>query len=212
MLQWILYQIIHNTGPFLITVGVLGLGIMIIFKRFGILDQMQNKVNEIGGFTKFTMKPIKFAYCMLGDQSFRLTIAMQIRNIGFNKSNLNNWNFYFTTANNKRFKGEPVYSTDTNIPIIMSDKKSYPFPILYIESTKLLDQGESIIGAIQFNINGISLEEIDNKKCIIQLEAKDNKDSTKKFKETLKIFFERDNELIAELHDVVKNANDYITK
>lgn len=202
MLKELLYHIIYNTGSFLMVGAILGLISTILISRLGIINMLLEKIDEIGGFNKFQMTPIKLAHDFTVEQGVHWTIALQIKNIGFNKSNLTNWTFNFITENNKKFNGKPIYSIQK---INIKDNKQYPFSNLYELANAPLDQGASIVAAIQFNIDGLS-QKMFNEKFTIILEAKDNKDRKVKFKIKSQTLLTEDYETIAELHDVVVNA------
>lgn len=149
MLKELLYHVTNNTGPFLMITGIFELVVMILLSKFGIINKFQEKIDQIGGINRFKITPID-----LGQDStnLTLTIAVQIKNIGFNESNLTNWSLTLITGDKEKIIGTPCYSMD-KITIMMGDKKTYTFPKLYENSNVILEAGKSIVGAIQFNIN-----------------------------------------------------------
>lgn len=207
MLKELLYHVTNNTGPFLMVTGILGIIVMIILSRLGVINMLLEKIDEIGGFNKFRITPHYFAHDFVSEKgSARFTIVIQVKNIGFNKSNLNEWSLYFITKDGKNFSAVPLYQKDT-IYINYNNGIKFSYPAdkaLYKLTQKSLDLGESVTGVIQFAIPGFS-EEMFNENCTIILKAKDNKDKKIKFETTLKIFYERKDELIAELHDIAVN-------
>lgn len=62
MLKELLYHIIYNTGSFLMVGAILGLISTILISRLGIINMLLEKIDEIGGFNKFQMTPIKLAH------------------------------------------------------------------------------------------------------------------------------------------------------
>lgn len=189
--------------------GIFGMIVMIILSRLGIVDMLLEKIDEIGGFNKFRITPRYFAHSFVLEEGKAIfTLVVQVKNIGFNKSNLNEWSLCFITKDGKNFSATSLYQKD-KIDINYDNGIKYSYSVdmsLYKLTQKPLDPGESITGVIQFAITGFSKNMLDENYIII-LKAKDNKDKKIKFKTTLKIFFEKREELIAELHDIAVNQS-----
>jgi hypothetical protein len=200
MLKELLYHVTNNTGPFLMITGIFGLVVMILLLKFGIINKFQEKIDQIGGINRFKITPIDLGQ---DPTNLTLTIAVQIKNIGFNESNLTNWSLALITEDKEKIIGTPCYSMD-KITITMGDKKTYTFPKLYENSNVILEAGKSIVGAIQFNIN-YSPQRIFNEQFVIILAAEDNRGKNLQFKIPKKSI-QTPRELIAELHDIAKNA------
>lgn len=196
MLKELLYHITNNTGPFLMATGTLGMIVMIILSRLGIINMLLEKIDGIGGFNKFRITPHHFAHNFVSEKGTAIvTLVVQVKNIGFNKSNLNEWRLCFITKDGKNFSAAPLYQS-SKIDINYDNRIKYSYSVdmsLYKLTQKPLDPGESVMGVIQFEITGLSKNMLDEN-CTIILEAKDNKDKKIKFKTTLKIFYEILNE------------------
>lgn len=206
ILEKIPFITINNGGWFLLTIGLLGLITMITLMRIGVYDKFIEKIDSISGFNKFRITLRFFAHNFNQEPCY-LTVVVQVKNIGFNKSNLTEWSLDFITDDGKNFSGSALYQKD-QINIKTSGGKQLPFSAdksLYNITKNQIEPGESVTGVIQFSIIGLS-EIMLNKNCIVVLKAKDNKDRKIKFKTKLTIFYERNSETIADLHDIMTNA------
>lgn len=208
MLEGIPLFSLENGGWFILMMGFVALILTVTLKRVGIFDKFVEWIDEVGRFSRFRIMPrFVSGKVDLYEPSF-LNIAVQVKNIGSNTSNLTDWELLIKTKDGRDFKGSPVYhkgiinvKTGNQGHLIFSEKEA-----LYKLTQSPISPGVSITGVMQFKISGLSQEEINEDECIIILKALDNKDGEIKSMTTIGEIKSRGHQLISELHNISVNS------